>query len=103
MSSLERRLDLHSKFRSLCDYVYFQPPSDIKLIYPCIIYNKSGRDTLFANNEAYSQNTLYDVTIIYRDPDSQLPDLIMSNFEYCSILTEHIIDNLYHSVLRLYY
>ena len=83
-------------------YVYFQPPSTIKMHYPCIVYERSRIDGDHADNLVYKLNVQYTVTVIYTDPDSALP------FEVAKIPTANhsghfVSDNLYHDVFTIYY
>ena len=48
------RLQLHQTPWSVCtDNVYFQPPTNIKLEYPCIVYKRDFADTEFADDNPY--------------------------------------------------
>lgn len=73
-----RRLDLQTKLEALLgtDKVYFQPPSNLALEYPCIIYKRDPADTEFADNIPYRVTDRYMVTVIDRDPDSDIPPKI---------------------------
>ena len=83
--------------------VYFQPPESKKLTYDCIVYNPSNISTRKANNKNYIFNDRYDVTFIYKDPDSEMPRKILEHFSYCSHSRHFVNDNLYHDVFTLYY
>lgn len=98
------RIELHEE---LCDVlgsrnVYFQPPESIKMKYPCIVYNLSSGDTKYADDYVYSFTRRYNVTIIDKDPDSEIPDG-MSRFKMCSFDRMFTSDNLNHFVFNLYY
>lgn len=94
---------LHDKLLMFCSNVYFQPPSSTKMVYPCIVYNKSGVDTLNANNRNYKLSDVYQVTVIDRDPDTVIPETLVRTFSMCSVTTTFVSDNLNHTVLTLYY
>lgn len=53
--------------------VYFQPPPTTKMLYPCIVYQRDGASTEFADNRTYSFEQRYQVTVIDRNPDSLIP------------------------------
>jgi hypothetical protein len=72
------RLDLHSLLETFTEHVYFQPPANVQLQYPCIIYQRDYADTKFADNEAYNHTKRYMITVIDRDPDSDIPDKVAS-------------------------
>lgn len=82
--------------------VYFDPPENYKIQYPCIVYERSSSNTIFADNLPYRYKKRYTVTIIDKDPDSEIPDKIcelpMTLFDrhFCS-------DNLHHFVLTMYF
>ena len=82
--------------------VYFQPPSNIQLIYPCIIYERSYLNTTFADNKLYSLNKRYSLTVIDRDPDSTIVDKVI-NLPMCSFDRHYVSDNLNHDVFNLYF
>lgn len=81
--------------------VYFQPPSNIKMEYPCVVYSLSGINSVYADNQPFCLNKKYSVTAIYSDPDSDIPNKIAS-LPLCSFDRTYIADNLYHSVFSIY-
>ena len=97
------RLELHSEFLKFLPNVLFQPPNGMKMVYPCIIYNKSGKSREHANNDIYIQNQEYQVTVIDRNPDSDIADRIEKHFEHAVITQYYTVDNLNHVSLNLYY
>ena len=98
------RYELHEIFKKILGspYVYFCPPPNVKLCYPCIIYRLAEVDTKFADNLPYSRKKRYRVTIITSDPDSELPDKIgalpMSKFD-----RYYVADNLHHHDYNIYH
>lgn len=82
--------------------VYFQPPSNIQLTYPCIIYARNYANTQFGDNIPYKIVKRYQITIIDRDPDSVLPDKI-SALPMCLFDRYFVTDNLNHYTYNLYY
>lgn len=101
---MNRRLELH---KLLCDTlksnnVYYQPPESVKIKYPAIIYYKSDIDNTFANNNVYNQKTLYEVTVIDKNPDSEVVKNV-SNIKTCRYNRHYTSDNLNHDVFLIYY
>ena len=98
------RLDLHEILCSILGSrnVYFQPPESIKLEYDCIIYSRKNINNVFADNSVYRQHDLYEVIIIYEDPDSDIPRKL-SLLPMCSFDRHYTSDNLNHDVFTLYY
>jgi hypothetical protein len=99
------RLELH---RKLCDAldsenVYYQPPESVKLKYPCIIYERAKTDVRYANNKVYNATKCYDLTLIYKNADSELFDKILTSFQMIQHDRSFKSDNLYHDVFKLYY
>jgi hypothetical protein len=96
------RLQLHDLLESLTDNVYFQPPENVMLVYPCIIYKRDFADTKFADNTPYDHQLRYMVTVIDRDPDSEIPakvaSLPMSIFNRF-----YTADNLNHDVFNVFF
>lgn len=92
---------LRNKLQLITSNVYFQPPQSLKLNYPCIIFTRNAGDTLFADNKPYMFTNRYTVTVIDKDPNSDLPDKVaklpMSTFDRF-----YVSDNLNHYVFNIY-
>lgn len=67
------RLELHQILESFVGNVYFQPPTNVKLVYPCIVYHRDYAKTEFADNGPYTFMHRYMITVIDKDPDSDIP------------------------------
>ena len=100
---MPKQLDFQKELLNICEHVYFQPPSNIKLEYPCIIYNYARGKDYWANNAIYEPIDCYDITIIDKNPNSELIDLVRSNFSYCSFDRSFRSDNLNHFTFTIYY
>jgi hypothetical protein len=96
------RLELQALLEALVAHVYFQPPTNTKLIYPCIIYQIDGGESERANNRLYRYTKRYQVTVIDRDPDSELPDLVIE-LPMCEFDRFFTADNLNHHVFTLFF
>lgn len=96
------RLELQRLLETFTPNVYFQPPTNIQLTYPCIIYKRDFADTKFADNNPYTHKLRYMVTVIDQDPDSEIPEKIaklpMSLFNRF-----YTVDNLNHDVYNVYF
>lgn len=96
------RLEFHTLLKTFTDNVYFQPPSNIKLEYPCIVYSRDFEKTEFADNQPYSREKRYMVTVIAREPDSDIPDKVGSLPK--SLFDRHFAaDDLNHDVYNVYF
>lgn len=82
--------------------VYFQPPTNIEMKYPCIVFNRNHSLTQFASNRPYRRTKRYQVTYIGRDPDSPVPDMI-AELPMCTFTRHFTADNLNHDVFDLYF
>jgi hypothetical protein len=82
--------------------VYFQPPANIEMQYPCIVYQRDYADTKFAGNLPYRYTKRYQVTVIDRDRSSPIPDKVaalpMTRFNRF-----FTAENLNHDVFNLYF
>lgn len=82
--------------------VYFQPPTSIQMSYPCIVYSRDGSDAKRADNELYKLTKRYQVTVIDRDPDSSIPDVV-EELPLCSFNRFFAADSLNHYVYTLFF
>jgi hypothetical protein len=97
-----QRQELHQLLKTFTDNVYFQPPENVKLEYPCIVYHRDFADTKFADDQPYAHKKRYMITVIDRDPDSEIPSKVaampMSLFNRF-----YTADNLNHDVFNVYF
>lgn len=98
----QSRLELHAILLTLADNVYFQPPENIRLNYPCIVYRRDSADTKFADNRPYRYKKRYQVMVIDQDPDSPIPDKI-ADLPSCVFDRHYTADYLNHDVFNLYF
>ena len=81
--------------------VYFQPPEGFKMKYPCITYELSRIEQVYANNKTYLGHNEYSLTVIYREADATYKWDILKNFELISFDRSYKADNLYHDVFTI--
>ena len=98
-----RRISLHRKLEEVLGSknVYFQPPTGIKLSYPCIVYNLSSANDAHANNRIYRSLYSFTLTYITKDPDDPKLDKIY-DLQYCAFDRFFASDNLNHFVYTIY-
>lgn len=99
-----RRIRLH---KILCDvlgsdHVYFDPPESVKMKYPCIVYERSDDNSIFADDTRYNLKMRYSLTLIDKSPDSEFLDRLLS-LPYCYYDRHFTSDNLHHDALNIYY
>ena len=82
--------------------VYFQPPTNVIMQYPCIVYSRNALDQKFANNRPYQFTKQYQVTVIDRNPNSGIPDKVAA-LPLCAFETFFTKDNLNHDVFNLFF
>ena len=98
------RLELQEKLESILGSrnVYFQPPADICMKYPAIVYSRNRIDNSHANGKVYKQDISYSVTVIDKNPDSEIVTAV-SRLPMCRFDRHYKSDNLNHDVFTLYY
>ena len=84
------------------EYVYFQPPENLKIHYPCIIYSLDGHHDLHANNKTYYRKRRYSVLYITRDPDDAMIETL-EDLPFCGMGTPYVADNLHHYPYTIYF
>ena len=82
--------------------VYFQPPANVRMNYPAIVYSRNDIWNTFADNSAYIQSHSYEVIVIDKNPDSGIVDRIAS-LPMCRFNRHYTSDNLNHDAFTLYY
>lgn len=101
---MSRRLDLQDLLEEILGTreVYFQPPENVKMEYPCIVYARTNIDPRYANNRVYKTKDQYTITVIDRNPDSKLPGTI-AQLATARFTQAFVRDNLNHSVFTIHY
>ena len=100
-----RRLELSAKLHAILgtQNVYFQPPSDTAMEYPCFVYHLEELDVKYADNGVYLILDKYCVKYITDDPDDNKAAEMLSEFKHCKFDRPYVADNLHHFVYNLYY
>ncbi len=98
------RLELHALLEAIpgVTTAYFQPPANVQMEFPCITYRRDASETLFAGNLPYRNTKRYEVTVIDRDPDSEIPDKV-AKLPMCLLTRAFAANNLNHYVFNLYF
>ena len=82
--------------------VYFQPPASVRMKYPAIVYSLETITDFDANDRPYIHNKAYQVTVIDKDPDSIIAEVI-SDLQFCAFERSYASNNLNHFVFRVFY
>lgn len=84
--------------------VYYQPPENFRMSYPCFRYHSEPGGILYANDLAYRYSARYSITYITRDPENlEFIKNFVRQFPSCSHDRSYVSDHLYHEVFDLYY
>ena len=84
------------------DHVYFQPPANVSMIYPAIVYNRDYESVQHADNLPYFRKKRYQVTVIDRDPDSLVPDKV-GGLPLTTYVRHFTADQLNHDIYDVYF
>lgn len=82
--------------------VYFQPPPNVQMQYPCIVYNRDYQSTEFADDKPYKHRKRYQVTVIDPNPDSNIPAKVAA-LPLCVFDRFYTADKLNHDVYKLFF
>ncbi len=82
--------------------VYFQPPPTVTMNYPAIVYERDRINIDHADNEPYKHDKRYKITVIDRNPDSEIP-MKIAKIPKSSFDRFFTTDNLNHNVFNLYF
>lgn len=100
-----KRLEFDAILKSIMvgGHVYFQPPSNNQMAYPCIRYEREQGDSKFAGNKMYLYKQRYQLILILQDPDGggfieKLLALPLTTHE-----RHYAVDNLNHDVFTTYF
>jgi len=83
--------------------VYFQPPENEDIVYPCVIFRLSNIKTDYANNAVYRGARAYLLTLIDTDPDSGYVEVLLNSFTAIRFDRFYVFDSLNHWTFILYY
>lgn len=100
MNTMTSRADLHEQLLKIAPHVYFQPPSK-GMDYPCIMYDLANISKKSANNARYITNRSYKLTVIDKDPESEICEKLL-DFPSCVFQNRYKTQGLYHSIFIIY-
>lgn len=101
---MRTRLDLDNTLREIMGEngsVYFQPPENVRMIYPCIRYSLYDIQNGHGDNLPYLQDAAYQLILIDPNPDNEYVSKIAA-LPLCSMDRCYIADNLNHYVFTIY-
>lgn len=101
---MRTRLELQTLLEDILGsrQVYYQPPASVKMQYPAIVYSRKDIDGRRADDITYIQTLAYELTVIDKNPDSDIP-IRISQLPMCSYDRHYTSDNLNHDVFTIYF
>lgn len=99
---MDRRIELHDVLKTITPNVYFQPPTNISIQYPAIIYSRKDISKVKANNKTYKMNTTFDLMVVDRNPDSPIAAKLLE-LDYCEFDRQYSVDGINHISLIINY
>lgn len=101
-----KRVELHQLLKQQFPentepHVYFQPPQNTEIIYPCMIYKLSDMPTQWANNLPYHWDKSYELIYITEDPKDPVVEKLIALRE-TKFNRYYSADNLHHFVYTIY-
>lgn len=96
--------DLQTRLAGLVDgvSVYFQPPPNIQMTYPAIVYSRDYLASEFADNIGYSAMFRWQITVIDPDPDSALHTELVK-MPLMRYVRHYTSENLNHDIYDIYF
>lgn len=96
------RSDLQDILDILCSHVYFQPPSNLEMLYPAVVYEMDRADTKFADDNPYTLTKQYSMTLITQNPDDTIFEALAA-LPMCAHERHYVAENLNHDVFNIYF
>lgn len=84
------------------EYVYYSPPANVQLHFPCIIFSLEDILHVHANNRVYKRDNRYSLTVIDPNPDSEVVKKV-DELPYCSMSRTYKANNLNYFVFTIYF
>lgn len=105
---MDRRHQISTILHRLSDFgqIYFDPPTNTRMSYPCIKYEFQDRPSANADNRRYITHSSYTVFFITRNPDDigkfcEAIENIDEKKVYVSFDRSYVADGLHHVVYTL--
>lgn len=100
---MNTRYELNDKLKRITQNVYFQPPSNVQLKYPCIVYRLRTINSNSANNTSYIRHKVYDITYMSRDEETSIYDEMHKTFIGVGLDNIMVMDGIYQETYSLSY
>ena len=96
------RPELNDIFKGICENVYFQPPANVQMNYPAIVYERDRADFKYADDVPYHVTKKYSVTLMAEDPDESIFEALAA-LPMCAHERFFVVENLNHDVFSIYF
>ena len=96
------RHDLQEILEGICPNVYFQPPANVQMKCPAIVYERGRANTEYADDRPYNITKQYSVKLISRNPDENIFEALAA-LPMCAHERFFVVDNLNHDVFNIYF
>lgn len=84
--------------------VYFQPPSNVRLEYPCWVVERETVRLIKADDRAYLNRPGYKCIYMNRtEPDPEILRMIPERYPYCLYRSHYVVDNVHHDAFLIHY
>lgn len=100
--ALRPRSELQGILEGLCPNVYAQPPANVQMQYPAIVYKRDRADTKFADDKPYSVTRQYALTLISATVDTSIFEALAA-LPMCKHERNFVVNNLHHDVFTIYF
>ena len=82
---------------------YYQPPENLKLSYPCIVFERSNALIDYADNNPYQITKRYTITLMTKTADNdEFVDQLL-NLPMCTYDRQFITEGIVHDVFSIYF
>ena len=98
------RSEVHKRLQELTGYgdrVYYNPPENFKMQYPCIVYNLANLPARHADNIPYKFHDMYSVTHIYTKVSQESVSRELRKQPGFLYDRSFVLENLHHDVFTL--
>lgn len=101
---MRTRLDLQTKLEELFESrnVYYQPPENLEIQYPAIVYSKQNIKVKYGDDRKYFNSDGYKITVIDKKPDNPVIKKIL-DLPYTSYDRNYVSNNMNHDVIIMYF
>lgn len=83
-------------------HVYFQPPKEELMEYPCIRYSLTDIDNTHADDRTYLRDYCFNVILIHPEANNCIVDRL-SNMQFSTLNKIYTTQGLNHYVFTIYY